>query len=123
MLTTTTLAPIEVHPGLSFRPVGANVHDGGVSFRVWAPSHASIRVVTGDGATTRYVPLEPETGDDQGFFSGRDDRGRPGDLYWFQLDQQLAPDPASRFQPNGVEGPAEVIDPRAFEWRARDWKR
>jgi maltooligosyltrehalose trehalohydrolase len=32
------------------------------------------------------------------------------------------PDPASRFQPEDVFGPSEVIDPRAYRWRVRDWK-
>src|SRR5687767_420668 len=30
------------------------------------------------------------------------------------------PDPASRFQPEGVHGPSEVIDP-AFAWTDSDW--
>jgi maltooligosyltrehalose trehalohydrolase len=78
-------------------------------------------VVTGDGSTTRYVPLERDDG--AGFFSGRDEHGRAGDLYWYQLDGRLAPDPASRFQPNGVEGPSEVIDPQSHAWRVTEWKR
>jgi maltooligosyltrehalose trehalohydrolase len=31
------------------------------------------------------------------------------------------PDPASRFQPEGVHGPSEVIDPGTFPWPDRDW--
>lgn len=115
--------PIAAYPGRSFRPVGALVHDSGVSFRVWAPNHSSIRVVTGDGTQTRYVMLERETGINEGFFSGRDEHGRAGDLYWYQLEHRLAPDPASRFQPEGVEGPSQVVDPRAFRWRSTNWRR
>lgn len=121
-MLTFSLEPIAVRPGYSFRPVGAQVHDGGVTFRVWAPSHTAVRVATGDGSVTRYVTLEPETAE-PGYFSGRDDKGRPGDLYWFQLDHQLAPDPASRFQPRGVDGPSEVIDPRKFPWQHTRWQR
>jgi maltooligosyltrehalose trehalohydrolase len=31
------------------------------------------------------------------------------------------PDPASRFQPDGVHGPSEVIDPKAYAWKATEW--
>jgi maltooligosyltrehalose trehalohydrolase len=96
------------------------VHDEGVTFRVWAPKHREVRVVTGDGTTTRYVSLEP---DGAGFFCGRDDHGRPGDTYWFQVDHRLVPDPASRFQPRGVDGPSQVVDAQAFRWQASAWQR
>ena len=122
-MVTTVAEPIVAHAGRTFRCVGAQVHDRGVTFRVWAPNHSSVRVVTGDGTLTRYVALERHRDDDAGFFSGRDEHGRAGDLYWYQLDGRLAPDPASRFQPNGVEGPSEVIDPQCYAWRAREWKR
>jgi maltooligosyltrehalose trehalohydrolase len=32
------------------------------------------------------------------------------------------PDPVSRFQPEGVHGPSEVIDPDAFQWEDQGWK-
>lgn len=90
-------------------------------YRVWAPDHLAVQVVTGSvGAETRYVPLERDA---EGFFTGRDERGRAGDLYWYQLDERLAPDPASRFQPQGVEGPSQVVDPEAYQWQAKDWQR
>lgn len=38
--------------------------------------------------------------------------------YRYRLDEALTiPDPASRSQPEGADGPSEVIDPRAFTWR------
>lgn len=114
------LEPIQLRAGLSVRRVGAYVHDNGVSFRVWAPKHRHVRVATGDGTTTRYVNLEREA---DGFFVGRDEHGRVGDTYWYQLGERLVPDPASRFQPRGVEGPSQVVDPRRFIWRAHDWQR
>ena len=40
-----------------------------------------------------------------------------GDDYGFVLDgRDPLPDPASRWQPDGVRGPAEVVDPTAFAW-------
>ena len=122
-MVISALAPISVHAGRSFRPVGAQCHDGGVSFRVWAPGHERVRVATGDGTKTRFIVLEPEPGDPAGFFAGRDEHGRPGDLYWFEVEHELLPDPASRYQPRGVDGPSQVVDPRAYAWRAQDWQR
>ena len=57
------------------------------------------------------------------FGSGRDEHGRAGDLYWYQLEGRLAPDPASRFQPRGVDGPSQVVDPQNYPWRTSGWKR
>jgi maltooligosyltrehalose trehalohydrolase len=108
-------------PGLSFAAVGAEVDVNGVSYRVWAPDHQAVRVVTGPaGGETRYVALERDA---EGFFSGHDPAGRPGDLYWYQLGERLVADPASRFQPTGVEGPSQVVDPRGYAWTETEWRR
>jgi maltooligosyltrehalose trehalohydrolase len=45
-----------------------------------------------------------------------------GDRYRYQIDDQTAlPDPASRFQPEGVHGPSEVVDPNQFVWSDGGW--
>ncbi len=47
----------------------------------------------------------------------------PGDRYRYCLDGgPLYPDPASRYQPEGVHGPSEVVDPCAFAWSDLDWR-
>jgi maltooligosyltrehalose trehalohydrolase len=120
-MAVSSLETISVTPALAFAPVGASFVSDGVSFRVWAPDHEKIRVVIGaEGFDTRYVELSRDA---DGYFSGRDEVGRPGDIYWYQVDGDLLPDPASRFQPSGVEGPSQVIDPHAFAWRANEWAR
>jgi 1,4-alpha-glucan branching enzyme/maltooligosyltrehalose trehalohydrolase len=46
-----------------------------------------------------------------------------GSNYRFRIDDEIdVPDPASRFQPDGVQGPGEIIDPKAFAWRDIDWR-
>jgi maltooligosyltrehalose trehalohydrolase len=46
---------------------------------------------------------------------------KPGDLYFYRLEgDKERPDPASRFQPQGVHGPSEVIDSR-FAWEDSCW--
>src|SRR5262249_61506126 len=46
-----------------------------------------------------------------------------GAHYRFVLpDGTAIPDPASRFQPQDVHGPSEVIDPRGYAWRDQSWR-
>jgi malto-oligosyltrehalose trehalohydrolase len=46
-----------------------------------------------------------------------------GTRYQFRINHaQLVPDPASRFQPEGVHGPSEVIDPQSYDWNDESWR-
>ncbi len=46
----------------------------------------------------------------------------PGMRYRFDIGQgRVLPDPASRYNPLGVHGPSEVIDPLDHEWADGDW--
>jgi maltooligosyltrehalose trehalohydrolase len=46
-----------------------------------------------------------------------------GTRYFYRLpDGSRRPDPASRFQPEGVHGPSEVVDPGAFAWTDAAWR-
>ena len=48
---------------------------------------------------------------------------RAGDRYRYAIDGRGPfPDPASRYQPEGVHGPSEVVDPGQFRWSDRAWK-
>jgi maltooligosyltrehalose trehalohydrolase len=89
----------------------------GVYFRVWAPSQDALDVVLEpDG---RSVPLSKDAG---GFFSGTVSNARAGQRYRYRLtDGELVPDPASRFQPEGVDGPSEIIDTKSFRWTDSEW--
>jgi maltooligosyltrehalose trehalohydrolase len=61
------------------------------------------------------------TGD--GTFAGIFADVSPGDLYAYRLDGEGPfPDPASRFQPQGVHGPSAVVNPRAFVWSDGEWR-
>ena len=92
---------------------GAHIGPQGVRYCVWAPGKHVAEVVRPDGRLV--VTLEP-AGD--GYFAGVDPAGKAGDLYRYRLGGEAAfPDPASRFQPEGVHGPSQVVDPSAFPWR------
>lgn len=48
---------------------------------------------------------------------------RPGDRYFYFVDGGTAvPDPVSRFLPEGVHGPTEIIDPTQFRWTDQNWR-
>jgi len=98
-------------------PVGAEVSDDGVLFRVWAPVRKRVEVVFDDGDN---VPLHAE---DSGYFSGVAPKARAGSRYKYKLDGgETCPDPASRFQPEGPHGSSEVVDAAAFPWSDRNWR-
>ena len=98
-------------------PVGAEVSDDGVLFRVWAPVRKRVEVVFDDGDN---VPLHAE---DSGYFSGVAPKARAGSRYKYKLDGgETCPDPASRFQPEGPHGWSEVVDAAAFPWSDRNWR-
>ncbi|MFO0890494.1 MAG: malto-oligosyltrehalose trehalohydrolase [Isosphaeraceae bacterium] len=105
-------------------PVGAEVQQGGgVHFRVWAPRCQKVEVViepSGGNGQRNALALEREEG---GYFSGFMAEAGEGTLYRYRLDDgESYPDPASRFQPQGVHGPSQVVDPGRFPWSDRDWK-
>lgn len=102
--------------------LGATYTDQGVTYRVWAPDHRSVRVLQGyDGPISRSVALAR---DDEGYFVGHDPEAKPGDLYRFYLDEQTAaPDPASRHQPFGIFGPSMIVDSHRYRWNCLNWTR
>ena len=67
------------------------------------------------------MPLHPEQ---DGYFSGFVTGAAVESTYQFRLDggAELFPDPASRFQPQGVHGPSQVVDPSTFQWTDAAWR-
>lgn len=99
-------------------PFGAELLPaGGVRFRLWAPSQGNVRLVIEDGATLSMDSRE------QGWHELVVNEARAGTRYRFELGDGLrVPDPASRFQPQDVHGPSEVVDPGAFAWSDAAWR-
>jgi maltooligosyltrehalose trehalohydrolase len=101
--------------------IGASRQASATHFRVWAPEHTSVELALERGGSRELRPLTP---DRSGYWSGIFDDIGAGDRYRYRLgndDQSVFPDPASRYQPEGVHGPSEVIDAAAFRWTDRDW--
>ena len=90
----------------------------GVRFCVPAPASRSLqlRLLTGAAGTHRLSPLAGGT--QSCFVPG----ASAGDRYVYSIDgSDLRPDPASRFQPDGVHGCSEIVDPNAFRWQHQRW--
>jgi malto-oligosyltrehalose trehalohydrolase/4-alpha-glucanotransferase len=98
-------------------PFGAELQaDGKVRFRLWAPPHREIEIEL-DGEARAMQPAG------EGWHELVTDRARAGTRYRFVLPDGLrVPDPASRYQPEDVHGPSEVVDPGAYLWRDAGWR-
>ena len=98
-------------------PFGAQVlAEGGVRFRLWAPAAKGVEVCIAE----KLFPMKTLAG---GWFELVHADAAPGTLYKYCIDgKQLVPDPASRFQPEDVDGPSEVIDPGQYEWEDVRWR-
>jgi len=111
---------LQMQMNLPLRSQGAEIlKGGGVRYRTWAPGKQVTAVISsGAGGKLREVSLGAEP---HGYWSGIDPQGRPGDRYKYRFDGNDWPDPASRFNPDGVHGAAQVIDPRDYSWNDANW--
>jgi len=91
--------------------LGATVREDGVVFRVWAPGRRTVEVVV-DGRRPLAMSRQAD-----GTFEVAVPGLAAGARYQYRLDgDRYRPDPASRFQPEGVHGPSVVVDTRSFPW-------
>jgi maltooligosyltrehalose trehalohydrolase len=101
-------------------PLGAGHRpDGRTSFLVWAPRANRVELVREAEATG----LEP-VGD--GYHAVVVDDAPPGTRYRYRLHRDQGapverPDPASRWQPDGLHGPS-AVDGASFAWTDDTWR-
>ncbi len=102
--------------------MGAEIVAGGVHFRVFAPERKRVAIVIEASGEVAARTLELAR-EDSDFHSALADGLGAGARYRIRLDdvEQLFPDPASRYQPDGPEGSSEVIDPSTFAWTDASW--
>lgn len=94
-------------------------HDGACLFRVWAPLRKSVTLQLISPSARRLVMHKRQ----HGYWEVLAGEVAPDSRYHYELDSQLVrPDPASRYQPEGVHGPSAVVDHSAFHWHDRAWK-
>jgi maltooligosyltrehalose trehalohydrolase len=100
---------------------GAWVVANGTCFRVWAPEARTIEVLLLAGENKITPQALEKTAD--GCFTGIVPGVGADARYQYRLNgEQVFPDPASRYQPEGVHGPSQVIDPHSYSWSDAHWQ-
>jgi maltooligosyltrehalose trehalohydrolase len=95
---------------------GPELRDGGVAFQLWAPGAERVMLEI-DGAQPMAMARDTD-----GWHRAESATHAPA-LYRFRLpDGTAVPDPASRFQPDGVHGPSLVADPSSYRWQNTAWR-
>jgi 1,4-alpha-glucan branching enzyme/maltooligosyltrehalose trehalohydrolase len=95
---------------------GPLIRDGGIEFRIWAPflNEVSLAIVDQN-------PRQMERSDG-GWHKAFVPGAKAGIRYQFVVaDGITVPDPASRYQPEDVHGPSEVVDLTRYQWRSDTW--
>ncbi|MFG3404913.1 malto-oligosyltrehalose trehalohydrolase [Streptomyces sp. NPDC048142] len=83
-----------------------------MQFEVWAPEADSVVLEAADVRS----PMERDTGR-EGWWTAEAE-AFDGVRYGFRVDDgPLLPDPRSRRQPDGPDGPSAVVDQEAYAWR------
>jgi len=92
--------------------------DGSVRFRLWAPGASAVALRVHNSPADLAMNSVGE-----GWYELATTEACAGSGYQFRINGgQLVPDPASRFQPAGVHGVSEVIDPDSYEWHDSNWR-
>jgi maltooligosyltrehalose trehalohydrolase len=103
-------------------PIGAEpIGPDQTHFRVWAPKAQQVDLVLEENADkdSRRI-FHALAAEKDGYFSGSANAGA-GARYRFRVNNNLYPDPASRFQPDGPHGPSCIVDPARFRWTDSHW--
>ncbi len=94
--------------------------DERVRWRLWAPKAERAELVLIDGETRI---LHTMRGEEHGFFGFEKGQVKSGQRYAYRLNGgSERPDPASRWQPDGVSRPSAVLRLDEFRWTDAGWK-
>ncbi|MGH7843885.1 MAG: malto-oligosyltrehalose trehalohydrolase [Candidatus Binatia bacterium] len=114
---------VSIIPAVSASETGAvnlgasYLGEGRCRFLVWAPlaARVDVHLVT---PVERFVPMARTK---WGYYECAVQDVAPGCRYFYRLNHSTdRPDPASRFQPDGVHGPSAVVDTQ-FAWGDHAW--
>jgi malto-oligosyltrehalose trehalohydrolase len=102
-------------------PFGALLRQGAAQFRLWAPSAESVELLlyaANDAIESIDLPRSAE-----GWCEHRTTVSSAVTHYAYRIDRELVvPDPAARFNPEGVHRPSALVDPAAFIWKDSAWQ-
>ncbi|BDC19533.1 malto-oligosyltrehalose trehalohydrolase [Acidianus sp. HS-5] len=99
--------------------IGSNFDGKSTLFRLWTPYHKEVSLVLYKQGERKVIKMELED-EERGYFSLEVDEAKPGDRYSYLIRGKEYPDPASRFQPEGVHGKSEIVG--EFSWEDEGWK-
>ena len=91
--------------------------EGRYQFRLWAPKLQRVQLYIVQPAP-RLLEMEAEEG---GYFQVIVEEIYPAARYFFRINGENRPDPASRCQPEGVHGPSQIIS-LDFPWEDAEWR-
>lgn len=104
-----------------YMPFGTRIlDDGRVNFRIWAPEADKVELCLQGLAPEIRLHMAAEA---DGWFGITTELASSGFYYQYLINgEHYVPDPASRCQPQAVDGPSQVVNPNAWQWRDQDWK-
>ncbi|MBD0288854.1 MAG: malto-oligosyltrehalose trehalohydrolase, partial [Flavisolibacter sp.] len=101
------------------RWLAAEKRDNKTVFTVWAPLKKSMIL----HLVHPYDRQLPMTKDEEGYWQVEVNDLPDDARYFFMPDgEKDYPDPASRFQPEGVHGPSQVVNHALYRWNDQGWK-
>jgi maltooligosyltrehalose trehalohydrolase len=93
--------------------------DGGCEWRTWAPKAKQVELILIDGARRSVQRMNAQP---RGYFYYRLSEIVDGQRYAYSIDSGPdRPDPASRWQPDGVNLPSAVLSSSRFQWSDGNW--
>jgi maltooligosyltrehalose trehalohydrolase len=103
------------------KPQGALLqNEGNVCWRAWAPLSDKVSVVFYSPDGRKEAAMTPE---DFGYFTYEGREIKENLRYAYKLgDGGEFPDPASRWQPEGVGRPSALFFPDSFNWTDQGWR-
>ncbi len=105
------------------RTIGLNFKDGVAGLLVWAPKAEAVNLKVPSKSLT--LPLEEK---DLGYWTLSTNAVTEGDDYLIELfgnetkESEIFPDPASLFQPDGVQGKSKAYNQQTYKWQHLNWK-
>lgn len=102
-------------------PFGTRIlENGGVNFRLWAPAADKVELCLQGCSPELRISM---TAEDDGWYDITTGFAGCGSYYQYRINgEHYVPDPASRFQPQDVNGSSQIIDPDSWHWQDGDWK-
>ena len=100
-------------------PFGAELVEGGVRFRLWAPSAKTVALVLKADTGDRVLDMTPQA---NGWFEIVTVSAHARSRYKFRIDGGAeVPDPAARAN-DDLDGASIVVDPTTYSWNDEHWR-